>query len=39
MSDGLRIMLERQGYRVLRRATDTGKSFIYQHVRTTVILE
>ena len=40
LSDGLRIMLERQGYRVLQaRDGQQGKSLIYQHHPDLVILD
>ena len=40
LSDGLRIMLERQGYRVLQaRDGQQGKSLIYQHRPDLVILD
>jgi DNA-binding response OmpR family regulator len=40
LSDGLRIMLERQGYRVLQaRNGQEGKSMIYQHRPDLVILD
>src|SRR5947208_1247608 len=40
LSDGLRIMLERQGYRVLQaRDGQQGKSVIYQHHPDLVILD
>lgn len=40
LSDGLRIMLERQGYRVLQaRNGQEGKSMIYQHHPNLVILD
>ena len=40
LSDGLRIMLERRGYRVLQaRDGQQGKSLIYQHRPDLVILD
>src|SRR6266480_7667379 len=40
LSDGLRIMLERQGYRVFQaRDGQQGKSLIYQHRPDLVILD
>jgi DNA-binding response OmpR family regulator len=40
LSDGLRIMLERQGYRVLQaRNGQEGKNMIYQHHPDLVILD
>ena len=40
LSDGLRLMLERQGYRVLQaRDGQQGKSLIYQHRPDLVILD
>ena len=40
LSDGLRLMLERQGYRVLQaRDGQQGKSVIYQHRPDLVILD
>ena len=40
LSDGLRIMLERKGYRVLQaRDGQQGKSLIYQHRPDLVILD
>ena len=40
LSDGLRIMLERKGYRVLQaRDGQQGKSLIYQHKPDLVILD
>jgi DNA-binding response OmpR family regulator len=40
LSDGLRIMLERQGYRVLQaRNGQEGKNMIYQHRPDLVILD
>src|SRR5215475_2745137 len=40
LSDGLRIVLERQGYRVLQaRDGQQGKSLIYQHRPDLVILD
>ena len=40
LSDGLRLMLERQGYRVLQaRDGQQGKSLIYQHHPDLVILD
>src|SRR5947209_13943082 len=40
LSDGLRIMLERQGYRVFQaRDGQQGKSLIYQHHPDLVILD
>jgi DNA-binding response OmpR family regulator len=40
LSDGLKIMLERQGYRVLQaRNGQEGKSMIYQHHPNLVILD
>jgi DNA-binding response OmpR family regulator len=40
LSDGLRIMLERQGYRVMQaRNGQEGKSMIYQHRPDLVILD
>src|SRR5437870_3262420 len=40
LSDGLRIMLERQGYRVLQaRDGQQAKSFIYRHRPDLVILD
>jgi DNA-binding response OmpR family regulator len=40
LSDGLRIMLERQGFRVLQaRNGQEGKSLIYQHHPDLVILD
>src|SRR5262245_37253773 len=40
LSDGLRVMLERQGYRVLQaRNGIEGKSMIYQHHPDLVILD
>ena len=40
LSDGLRIILERQGYRVLQaRDGQQGKSLIYQHRPDLVILD
>ena len=40
LSDGLRIMLERQGYRVLQaRNGQEGKTLIYQHRPDLVILD
>jgi DNA-binding response OmpR family regulator len=40
LSDGLRIMLERQGYRVLQaRNGQEGKNLIYQHHPDLVILD
>ena len=40
LSDGLRIMLERQGYRVLQaRDGQQAKSLIYQHRPDLVILD
>src|SRR5437764_15258551 len=40
LSDGLRLMLERKGYRVLQaRDGQQGKSLIYQHRPDLVILD
>lgn len=40
LSDGLRLMLERQGYRVLQaRNGQEGKAMIYQHRPDLVILD
>jgi len=40
LSDGLRVMLERQGYRVLQaRNGQEGKNMIYQHRPDLVILD
>src|SRR5262245_8567407 len=40
LSDGLRVMLERQGYRVLQaRDGQQGKSLVYQHRPDLVILD
>src|ERR1043165_5999728 len=40
LSDGLRVMLERQGYRVMQaRNGQEGKSMIYQHRPDLVILD
>ncbi len=40
LSDGLRIMLEKQGYRVLQaRDGQQGKNLIYQHHPDLVILD
>ena len=40
LSDGLRLMLERQGYRVIQaRDGQQGKSLIYQHHPDLVILD